>query len=192
MGKKSNIEMAGLDKLGEEAVLNMRAEGQSVRKLCLTLGIGNRALYGWLGNDRRPKAMDGEGRTRRDRWKEASVLGAEAYAGRSEERLEALIEPETGRMKTSVTREEVALLKAQAESDRWQAGNMDPETFRQNLAPNVLVQQLSVGDLHLQAVRQLGGGAKREQGIIVAEQAGPGIAGDEDDSPFGYLAAGQE
>ena len=119
----------------------------------------------WLGTADGPsaRAIDEDGRSRRERWDELTPLAAEARADLATLRLEALIEDlgeRAGRMKMDVSKEEIALLKALAEQDRWEAGNLNPAIYRPNTQPNVTNNvSLSAGDLYLTAVRAEGGGA---------------------------------
>lgn len=146
--KKMKAVAALLDRLGEDVVLDYRATGASVRALCEHFDITTRPLYGWLGNTttaRRGERSDGT--CRRERWIEATAMGADSRASLADERLEVLLDPETKRMRADVTREEVALAKALADQDRWQAGNLDPKQFRQNQPAESGTPAISVGSM---------------------------------------------
>jgi hypothetical protein len=163
-GKPAKDGIPILDAIGEEAIFEDRAGGASTRDLQKKYGVTVSQFYFWLGYSQgaRIRAVDAEGLSRRDRWDVLTAHAAESRAARATERLEALVEKEgerEGRMKTDVSREEIALVKALVEQDRWEAGNMDPGTFRQNTAQPAPQVNISVGDLYLAAVRAEGGGA---------------------------------
>jgi hypothetical protein len=142
-----------LDAMGEEPIMEARASGMSVRKMQAKFEVSVRQLYGWLGKIEKNRKAEIDGVCRRERWNEATAMGAETKAALADERLEVLIDPETGRMLPSVSREEVALAKALAEQERWSAGNMDPAIFRPNQVQNQPTTQLNIGQLFLQALQ---------------------------------------
>lgn len=153
MGKITREQAQRLDQeIGEEAIMDDRSAGLSVRAICRKYGVTIRPLYSWLGNLTTARRAEVDGLCRRDRWNEATAFAAESRAAMADERLEALVDPDTGRMKPSVTREEVAVAKALAEQDRWQAASMDPAGFRQNGQPPQPTQVINVGQLFLQAL----------------------------------------
>lgn len=160
--KITNAGIAKLDGIGEERVMDMRCEGVSVRRICAALDVTARQLYSWLGWATKRIAIDEDGKSRRDRWIEWSLAGAEHRAAHATERLENLTDlSEGGRMKEGVTREEVALAKALAEEDRRCAGDMDPSRFRLNIHAGGGTPNVNIGTLHLHAVQRVGGGAAR-------------------------------
>lgn len=139
--------------VGENRVMDLRSEGKSVRQICREVNTTPRLLYGWLGNQTTARRAEVDGVCRRDRWAEATALGADSRAALADERLESLIDPETGRMMPGVSREEVALAKALSEQDRWQAGNLDPKAFRPNVGlPDGGVVQINIGKLFQQVL----------------------------------------
>lgn len=143
-----------LDEMGEEPIMEARASGMSVRKMQVKFEVSVRQLYGWLGKIDKHRKAEIDGVCRRERWNEATVMGAEAKAAMADERLEVLIDPETGRMLPNVTREEVALAKSLAEQERWSAGNMNPEVFRANQVQQAPTTQVNIGQLLLQALER--------------------------------------
>lgn len=163
-GKPAKDGMPILDAIGEEVIFEERAAGASTRDLQIKYGVTVNQFYFWLGysHGTRIRAVDAEGLSRRDRWDALTAIAAESKAARATQRLEALMEKEgarEGRMKGDVSREEIALVKALVEQDRWEAGNMDPNTYRPNTAAAAPSVTLNVGDLYLAAVRSEGGGA---------------------------------
>lgn len=143
-----------LEAIGEDEILDVRSGGASVRAIQKKYNVTVRQLYGWIGKAERNRKAEIDGVCRRERWNEATIMGAEAKAAKADERLEVLIDPETGRMLPTVTREEVALAKALAEQERWNAGNMDPGGFRQNQPAQAATVQVNVGQLLLQALER--------------------------------------
>ncbi len=139
--------------VGENRVMDLRSEGKSVREICREVGTTPRLLYGWLGNQTTARRAEKDGLCRRDRWADATALGADSRAALADERLEKLLDPETGRMRPDVSREEVALAKALSDQDRWQAGNLDPKGFRPNGGlPEGGVVQINIGKLFQQVL----------------------------------------
>ena len=154
-----------LDAVTEEVIFEERSEGASTASLRRRYGVTAQQFQFWLGTAEGPsaRAIDEDGRSRRQRWDDLTPLAAEARADLATTRLEALIEElgeRAGRMKMDVSKEEIALLKALAEQDRWEAGNLNPSVYRPNAPPNVTNNvTVTAGDLYLTAVRAEGGGA---------------------------------
>lgn len=135
--------MAVMDGFGEDQVLDWRVAGDSVRTIQHKMGIpAGRAFYKWLD------AVEG----RRQRWEEATQQGAEALADRPEQRMALLRDNETGKMLTSVSREELQLVKMENEHDKWRAAVANPQ-FGDKKTTDVNV---NLNLQHLEAVRQLG------------------------------------
>lgn len=163
-GKPAKDGMPILDAVGEDVIFEERAAGASTRDLQIKYGVTVNQFYFWIGysSGTRVREVDSDGLSRRDRWDALTALAAESKAARATARLEALVEKEgarEGRMKGDVSREEISLVKALVEQDRWEAGNMDPAVYRQNTTQPVAQVTVSVGDLYLAAVRAEGGGA---------------------------------
>lgn len=163
-GKPAKDGMPILDAVGEDVIFEERAAGASTRDLQIKYGVTVNQFYFWIGysSGTRVREVDSDGLSRRDRWDALTALAAESKAARATARLEALVEKtgeREGRMKGDVSREEISLVKALVEQDRWEAGNMDPAVYRQNTTQPVAQVTVSVGDLYLAAVRAEGGGA---------------------------------
>lgn len=163
-GKPAKDGMPILDAVGEDVIFEERAAGASTRDLQIKYGVTVNQFYFWIGysSGTRVREVDSDGLSRRDRWDALTALAAESKAARATARLEALVEKtgeREGRMKGDVSREEISLVKALVEQDRWEAGNMDPSVYRPNVAAPATQVTVSVGDLYLAAVRAEGGGA---------------------------------
>lgn len=165
MQKKLWAAHATYDAVGEEQVLDWRASGLSVRKVCALAQGTTRQLYHWLdkgkGHDQPLEGWDPP--TRRERWNRASELCAEAIADGAAAKYEVLRDEQSGRMKTDVTREEIALTKAETDFDKWRAGVLDGKTFGEKRGGD----SISIGTLHLTAVKEVAAGVK--QGALPAE-----------------------
>lgn len=144
---------ATYDAVGEEQILEWRASGHSVRKVCALAQGTTRQLYHWLDNGvGHDQPLEGWSEpTRRERWNRANVLCAEAIADGGAAKIEALRDPDTGRMKPDVTREEIAFTKIDTDYDKWRASVMDPDTFGDKRGQTTV----SIGALHLNALREV-------------------------------------
>lgn len=183
---KKRAQIEKLEAIGEDVIFEMREEGKSVTAICRHFEVGPRALYGWMGReDAPPKAVDEDGKSRRDRWNEASAAGAERLAERPGERFDRLVGPD-GRMKDDVTREEITLAKVAGEHDVWMAGALDGKRFggesRKSTGPVI-----NINELHLTAVQAIAA-AKRTisaaattPAALPAESADYEIVEEEDD-----------
>lgn len=141
-----------LDQLGEDLILDLRASGLSLRKLLEKLGGGItvRPFYTWLDSGNGADVPTADGATRRERWNKASEIGAFAIVDRGAEKFDLLRDEETGRVKADVTREEVSLVKAETEYDKWRASVQNPAM---NAKPDQM--NITIGELHLSAVKRI-------------------------------------
>lgn len=162
---------ATYDGVGEDQVLALRASGLAVRKVCALCGGTTRQLYHWLDKGKgADEPLEGwTGNTRRERWNEASKLCAEAIVDGTAANFEALRDPETGRMRVDVTREEIALTTAEANFNKWRVGTMDPDTFGDR--PAAGTTNITIGALHIAAVKAASERAKLPKPVEVIEDA---------------------
>jgi hypothetical protein len=142
---------ATYDAVGEEQILEWRAQGHSVRKLCAMAGGTTRQLYHWLDKGKGHDVPGEWGATRRERWNTAGRIGAEAIVDGAVDSFERLRDPGTLRMRPDVTREEIALTKVETDFAKYRAGVQDPETYGEKKAN----AQISIGSLHLSAIKQV-------------------------------------
>lgn len=146
-----------LDAHGEEKVFELRASGISVRKLATLLGVTPRQMYHWFDKGEGHDVPGETGVNRRERWNHANTLCAQALVDGAKDVFERLRDPETGRMKVDVSREEIALAKAETDFDRWHASTLDRDTFGEKKGQ----QAISIGELHLTAVKRVSAEVKK-------------------------------
>ena len=147
-GAHPTIEAQG----GEEHVLDLRASGLSVQKVCNALGVTPRQLYHWIDKGEGADVPGDTGATRRMRWNHANTLCAEALVDKGAAAYEALRDPTTARMRPDVTREEIALTKAETDFAKFHVGALDPDRFgtRPSGGP-----QITIGSLFIEAAKQV-------------------------------------
>lgn len=149
--------------------MELRSAGLSVRKLCEACGVTPRQLYHWFDKGEGWDVPNEHGATRRDRWAHACKLCAEAVAEGAASKFEVLRDPDTGRMRLDVTREEIALTAAETNFDKWRASKMDPETYGDKGAGTTV----NIGTLHLSAIK-----------AVLAKKALPGEVTPIEDADF--------
>lgn len=121
-----------------EYALEQFAGGKSVDSLCKHFGVGVRGFYGWIASVEGLKAA----------WEEAKVYRARSFADGAHEVPENLADPETGRMRTDVSSEEIALAKLRSETKRWMATVNNPAEFGK-----AAKQVTKIAHLHLTALQ---------------------------------------
>lgn len=162
-GKKGRPKGCALDALndaGEEEILALFADGNSVGQIARRYGVSRRSVFNWL---------DAGGEERKQRWEAAKKDAAEAYVEKAEEVLED--------MGSTETPQHMARAKELANHYRWKAAKLDRSTYGDDKAS--LNLNLNLGNLHLDALRQIGSMSPQQipEGEIVEAQLLP--AGDE-------------
>lgn len=152
-----------LNAAGEDKVMELRASGLSVRLVAQALGVTPRALYHWFDKGEGWDVPNEHGATRRERWARACKLCAEAIADGATSKFAMLRDPNTGRMRLDVSREEIAFTTAETNHDKWLASKMDPETYGDKSAGTTV----TIGTLHLNAVKAVL--ERTRKGALVAQ-----------------------
>lgn len=127
----------------DEVVFERIAEGVPIREVVADLGCSRSFLYRW-------RDAKGHKERRRAKWEAAVKASAHALAEDSAVPLEELARNSEG-----LTNAEVSLAKARSEYRRWLASVRDRDTYGEAKQEAVQVN-LSIGQLHLDALRQRG------------------------------------
>lgn len=176
--KKLWASHATYDAVGEEKILEMRASGMSVRNIVEACRGTPRQLYHWFDKGVGADEPGELGVTRRLRWEAAGRIGAEALVDKSAAAFSDLREPITGRMLPDVSREELSLNKIESDYSKFRAGTQDPERFKEMGRGNT---QISIGQLHLSAVKRVLEGRKHTTEALGPGETAPRDGFEEDD-----------
>lgn len=122
---------------GEDAFFALVEEGKSIAKIARRLGCSSTSIHAWLDA--------GEGR--RAKLAQARAVGADYHADRAGEVLEELV----GQVPTAP---EVTLANSRSNYHRWLAGVQNRDVYGDK--PQAVNVQVSINQLHLDALRQAG------------------------------------
>lgn len=128
-----------LNEVGQEAILDLVAEGKFLRQIAERYGVGLRTLQEWLN----------ESDERRAAYQAARELSAEAAAEKAERIL-------SDAKKNATTMPQVALAKERAKHYRWLAKVRNRNAYGEQPAGVNVNFHAHIGKLHLDALRRVG------------------------------------
>ena len=130
---KDAPQQAKLEDVGEEEIMGLIADGETIGTLGKRWGVSRRTFYNWI---------NAGGKERREKLNEAKRLAAESLVDDADQKL------------ASATVDNIVLVREQAKHLVWKAGKLDRDTWGEK--PNAVNVNLDLGALHLDALRKLG------------------------------------
>lgn len=128
---------------GEDFILDQIRAGSKPRQIMNRYGVDQRMFWFW--------AHEEDGRW--ERYQEARRESAHAHADAAETLLEG-IDPETGARIEIITNADARMIIARADHKKWLASKLDQATFGDQ--PQVQINQVSLGELHVAQLQELG------------------------------------
>lgn len=122
--------------MDEEALFARVAAAETIGEICASLGVNRATFYRWVSaNEERRKAFDS-----------AREDSADTYAEMSLETLRTPV----------ASSHEATMAKALADRQAWMAEKLGRRVYGSDPAVNITNNNLSLGDLHLDALRKFG------------------------------------